>query len=208
MDGELCDTQCSYVLALEYGVADNREAAAFHLLRKTRELGHKVGTGFFGTGLLNMALSKAGYPEDAYKLMLQTAFPSWLYPVTQGATSIWEHWDSYTVEKGFGGYNAMNSFNHYSLGSVLSWMYEWILGIRREEENPGYSHFRLEPCIGDLTYAGGSVSSPYGTLRSSWEKKEGVLIYSCEIPPNTGATLILPDGQIKELGSGSYCFAC
>lgn len=208
MDGELCDTQCSYVLALEYGVADNREAAASHLLRKTRELGHKVGTGFFGTGLLNMALSKAGYPEDAYKLMLQTAFPSWLYPVTQGATSIWEHWDSYTVEKGFGGYNAMNSFNHYSLGSVLSWMYEWILGIRREEENPGYSHFRLEPCIGDLTYAGGSVSSPYGTIRSSWEKKEGVLIYSCEIPPNTGATLILPDGQIKELGSGSYCFAC
>ena len=76
MDGELCDTQCSYVLALEYGVADNREAAASHLLRKTRELGHKVGTGFFGTGLLNMALSKAGYPEDAYKLMLQTAFPS------------------------------------------------------------------------------------------------------------------------------------
>ena len=97
MDGELCDTQCSYVLALEYGVADNREAAASHLMRKTRELGHKVGTGFFGTGLLNMALSKAGYPEDAYKLMLQTAFPSWLYPVTQeppayGNTGIPTRW--------------------------------------------------------------------------------------------------------------------
>lgn len=205
-DGELCDTQCSYVLALEYGVVRDREKAAAHLLRKTRELGHTVGTGFFGTGLLNQALSKAGYTQDAYKLMLQTAFPSWLYPVTQGATSIWEHWDSYTVDRGFGGYNAMNSFNHYSLGSVLSWMYEWILGIRREEEHPGYSHFHLEPCIGELEMARGSVSSPYGTIRSGWEKKDGRLKYFCEIPPNTGATLVLPDGQMHELGSGSYCF--
>lgn len=206
MEGEVCDTQCSYVLALEFGVAADRKSAAGHLLRKTRELSHTVGTGFFGTGLLNMALSKAGYAEDAYRLMLQTEFPSWLYPVTQGATSIWEHWDSYTKERGFGGYNAMNSFNHYSLGSVLSWMYEWILGIRKEEAYPGYSHFRLEPCVGTLDYAGGSVSSPYGTIRSAWKKQDGRLEYSCEIPPNSKATLVLPDGQVHELGSGSYCF--
>lgn len=206
MEGEPCDTQCSYVLALEFSVAENRESAAEHLLRKTRELSHTVGTGFFGTGLLNTALSKAGYTQDAYRLMLQTAFPSWLYPVTQGATSIWEHWDSYTQERGFGGYNAMNSFNHYSLGSVLSWMYEWILGIRREDAYPGYSHFRLEPCTGPLEYARGSVSSPYGTIRSGWKKQDGGIVYTCEIPPNTGATLVLPDGQMHELGSGSYCF--
>lgn len=124
---------------------------------------------------MNQALSKAGYTQDAYKLMLQTVFPSWLYPVTQGATSIWEHWDSYTVDRGFGGYNTMNSFNHYSLGSVLSWMYEWILGIRREEAHPGYRHFRLEPCIGELEKARGSVSSPYGTIRSGWERRTAVL---------------------------------
>ena len=110
------------------------------------------------------------------------------------------------MDRGFGGYNTMNSFNHYSLGSVLSWMYEWILGIRREEAHPGYRHFRLEPCIGELEKARGSVSSPYGTIRSGWEKKDGRLKYFCEIPPNTVATLVLPDGQVHELGSGSYCF--
>ena len=126
--------RCSYALGLEYGVIADRKRAEEHLLRKTRELHHTVGTGFFGTGLLNQALTRMGQKEDAYKLMLQTKFPSWLYPVTQGATTIWEHWDSYTEEKGFGGQNAMNSFNHYSLGSVLSWMYQVILGIQRDEK--------------------------------------------------------------------------
>lgn len=106
LEGKPCDTQCSYVLGLQYGVMEDREAAAKHLLRKTRAANHTVGTGFFGTGLLNQALCDTGASEDAYKLMLQTAFPSWLYPVTQGATTIWEHWDSLTEEKGFGGQNA------------------------------------------------------------------------------------------------------
>lgn len=127
------DTQCSYALALEYEVAEDREQMASHLARCVRENDYKVGTGFFGTGLLNRALSRNGYTEEAYRLLLQTQFPSWLYPVTQGATTIWEHWDSYTKEQGFGTYSAMNSFNHYSLGSVLSWMYEDILGIQKQE---------------------------------------------------------------------------
>ena len=90
-------------------------------------------------------LTEQGAVEDAWKMMLQTAFPSWLYPVTQGATTIWEHWDSYTKEKGFGGQNAMNSFNHYSLGSVLSWLYHTGLGIQRDETKPGYQHILLKP---------------------------------------------------------------
>ena len=102
-DGKLCDTQCSYVLGLEYGVAakEVREAFGKHLVRKTREAGHTVGTGFFGTGLLNQALTNQGYTQDAYENLLQTKYPSWLYPVTQGATTIWERWDSYTRERGF-----------------------------------------------------------------------------------------------------------
>ena len=85
-------------------------------------------------------LSKGGYPEAAQKTITQTTFPSWLYPVTQGATTIWERWNSFTRENGFGGNNSMNSFNHYSLGSVLSWLYENTLGIQRDEEYPGYKH--------------------------------------------------------------------
>lgn len=147
-----------------------------------------------------------GQTEDAYKLMLQTQFPSWLYPVTQGATTIWEHWDSYTEEKGFGGQNAMNSFNHYSLGSVLSWMYQVILGIQRDEKCPGYEHFLLKPEIGPLKFARGSVASPYGMIRAGWKKEKSQVKYHCEIPANTEATIYLPDGTRKELGSGVYEF--
>lgn len=206
LEGEVCDTQCSYALGLEYGVIEDREAAGSHLIRKTRELEHTVGTGFFGTGLLNQALTGLGQTEDAYKLMLQTRFPSWLYPVTQGATTIWEHWDSFTEEKGFGGQNAMNSFNHYSLGSVLSWMYHVILGIRRDEEQPGYKHMILKPEAGPLAYAEGSVNSPYGVIRAGWRKENGNFIYHCEVPVNTTAAVYLPDGSVREVGSGKYSF--
>lgn len=206
MEQGICDTQCSYVLGLEYGVAEDRKSAQAHLLRKTRELNHTVGTGFFGTGLLNMALTEAGNTEDAYRMMLQTQFPSWLYPVTQGATTIWEHWDSFTLEKGFGGMNAMNSFNHYSLGSVLSWLYHVVLGIRRDDGHPGYQHFLLKPEFGPLSYAEGSVSSPYGMIQAGWERKDDAVVYRVEIPVNTTASLYLQDGTKSELGSGMYEF--
>lgn len=206
LSGEPCDTQTSYVLGLEYDVAVDRKNAAAQLSRRVREDGHTVRTGFFGTGPLNRTLSLAGYTEDAYSLMLQTAFPSWLYPVTQGATTIWEHWDSYTKEKGFGGQNAMNSFNHYSLGSVVAWLYETVLGIRREEAHPGYEHFILEPKVGPLGFAKGAVETPYGPVRAGWEKKDRKVTYTCRIPANAEASLVLPDGTSRELGSGEYSF--
>lgn len=205
-DGKLCDTQCSYVLGLEYGVAakEVREAFGKHLVRKSREAGHTVGTGFFGTGLLNQALTNQGYTQDAYENLLQTKYPSWLYPVTQGATTIWERWDSYTRERGFGGQNAMNSFNHYSLGSVLSWMYHVILGIQRDESAPGGRHFILKPETGGLAYARGSVSSPYGVIRAGWERKGEKVVYRFEIPVNTSASLMLPGKETVLYGSGCY----
>ena len=125
-DGALCDTQTSYTLGIAYGVMDDKAAAGRLLQECVERAGDTIETGFFGTGLINQALCDCGYSQTAEKLMLQTAFPSWLYPVTQGATTIWERWDSYTKEKGFGGQNAMNSFNHYSLGSVLSWLYHHV----------------------------------------------------------------------------------
>jgi alpha-L-rhamnosidase len=206
MNGEKCDTQCSYALPMEYGVMDEMGKAAEHLARRTKELGFTVGTGFFGTGLINNALSKSGYIQEAFNLMLQMGFPSWLFPVTQGATTIWEQWDSFSDERGFGNYNTMNSFNHYALGSVLSWMYEWILGIKKHDVCHGYRHFTLQPCIHALDYAEGSVSSPYGIIKSGWRKDGGRFEYRCEIPVNTNATLMLPNAGVMELGSGIYKF--
>lgn len=204
--GDNCDTQCSYALPIAYGIADNPKAMAAHLSRKVRENGYRVGTGFFGTGLVSKALSDHGFRDEAWRMLLQRAFPSWLYPVTQGATTIWEHWDSYTEENGFGDYNAMNSFNHYSLGSVLSWMYDEILGIQRQEEYPGFTHFLLKPDVRMLDYASGSVASPAGTIESGWKRENGMIHYICTIPANTSATLVLPDGSERELGSGHYVF--
>ena len=204
--GELCDTQCSYALALAFGIADDPVRMSAHLARKVKENGYCVSTGFFGTGLLNRALSQNGYHDEAWQMLLQRSFPSWLYPVTQGATTIWEHWDSYTEENGFGEYNTMNSFNHYSLGSVLSWMYDEILGIQRQEQYPGFSHFTLRPDVHMLDFANGSVASPAGTIESGWTRENGCIRYACTIPANTSATLTLPDGSIHELGSGHYEF--
>lgn len=206
MDGKICDTQCSYVLGLEYGIITDIQSAGEHLARKVKDKDYTVGTGFFGTGLLNPALTHVGKTSEAYKLLLQTNCPSWLYPVTQGATSIWEHWDSYTKEKGFGGQNSMNSFNHYSLGSVLSWMYHVILGIQRDENTPGFTHFILKPEMGPLEFASGTVVVPQGVIRAGWKKIENQVEYTCSVPVNTTAELFLPDGRKETLGSGTYTF--
>lgn len=207
-DGSLCDVQGSYSIGLSCGVfAPEYEEKAFaHLARVTEEAGCTVQAGFFGTGPINPMLSKGGYPDLARKTMLQTACPSWLYPVTQGATTIWERWDSFTREKGFGGNNSMNSFNHYSLGSVLSWLYENVLGIRRDEEKPGFKHFTLKPEMGDLSFAKGGIETPHGRIESAWEETPEGYRYTCTVPENTTATLIL-NGESKELGSGRYEFA-
>jgi len=213
LSGEENDTQCAYAIALSYGVLEDKyvEKAKANLVRKTEEVRNKLYTGFFGTGLLNPMLCEAGRADLAYKLMTQTAFPSWLYPVTQGATTIWERWNSYTKENGFGGNNSMNSFNHYSLGSVLSWIYESVLGIKRDEEKPGYEHFTLAPEIMELDFASGGFETNYGKIFSGWERIESEdgeykYHYHCQIPENTRCTLILPGQAAIELGSGGYDF--
>ena len=206
-DGSLCDVQGSYSVALSCDVfgREYKEKAYAHLARTTEEGNYTVQSGFFGTGPINPMLSEGGYTEIAQKAMLQTAYPSWLYPVTQGATTIWERWDSYTHENGFGGNNSMNSFNHYSLGSVLSWLYENMLGIQRDEKNPGFKHFILKPEMRALGFAKGGIDTPHGRIESAWEKTETGYRYTCTVPENTAATLIL-EGNQCELGSGNYTF--
>lgn len=106
---------------------------------------YSLMTGFIGTAWISKALSDHGYHETAYRLLQNTNYPSWLYPVRQGATTIWERLNSYTLEDGFGVNNSMNSFNHYSFGAVGAWMFNHSLGIERDVDFPGFKHFVLQP---------------------------------------------------------------
>ena len=124
---------------------------------------------------------------------MRSRHPSWLYPVINGATSIWERWNSYTIENGFSGQNRMNSFNHYSLGAVGSWMMGYQAGIQRGEE-PGFKHFVLQPTPGgSFTYLNAAYDSILGTIKSNWTAKDGKITgYEAVVPANTKATLYLP----------------
>ena len=165
-------------------------------------------TGFITTAWISKALSDNGYSDLAYRLLQQTSYPSWLYPVTQGATTIWERLDSYTIERGFGGNNSMNSFNHYSFGAVGQWLIAYSLGIDRDENAPGFKHFVLHPVPDpnrQMTYARGWYDSREGRIESSWEyQSDGSVKYSFVIPEGCTATLKLPGRPDEELSAGKY----
>lgn len=207
IDGTLNDTQGGYSIGLGFDMfaEEYRQKAFAHLARTSSEAGYTVTTGFFGTSPINPMLSEGGYAEDAYKMMTSTAFPSWLFPVMQGATTIWEHWDSFTADKGFGEYNSMNSFNHYSLGAVVNWLYEYVLGIQRDISSAGYGHFILKPDLIGFKSARGGFETPYGRIEVSYEINGEKCVYNCTVPENTTAKLILPNIS-QTLGSGKYTF--
>lgn len=220
--GALVDNQASYAIPLAFNVFDeeNKPYAVDYLVESIeRENMDELGvmrpelslmTGFIGTASLGDALSTNGESELMYEVLQQTSYPSWLYSVLNGATSIWERLNSYTVENGFSGNNTMNSFNHYSFGAVGSWMYNYSLGIQRDLG--GYKYFILQPTpdpSGQMTYAKGYYDSMYGRIESSWEVKGDKLIYKATVPPNTTAYLKLPVcGEEQTLESGSYTFEC
>ena len=201
--GEINDTQCSYAQPLFYGIVEDAARAAKLLNEKTIALDYTLTTGFVGTQCISAALSDNGYAETAYKLLRQTKFPSWLYSITQGATSIWERWNSYTVENGFGGNNNMNSFNHYSLGAVGAWLYSRVLGIMPGEAG-GYKDFVLKPCFGGLEFAKGHYDCEYGRISSAWEKTDSGYKWKVEIPEGTSALLLMPGGKQAKVNAGVY----
>lgn len=215
--GDTIDTQTSYVLPLVFDVIDenNKEKILLNFIETiTRE--YKTGnetiyppyslmTGFIGTAWINKTLSDNGYADMAYKLLQQTSYPSWLYPVEQGATTIWERLNSYTHVDGFGGNNRMNSFNHYSFGAVASWMYNHSLGIERDGNSPGFKHFLLKPepdPTEGISFAKGYYDSMYGRIESSWEMKDDACYYCFSIPANTTATLLLKAGNVDDIKMG------
>jgi alpha-L-rhamnosidase len=197
------DTQTSYALPLAFNILNekNREAALANFVA-TICPSYSLMTGFIGTAWINKALSDNGYSDMAYRLLQQTTYPSWLYPVEQGATTIWERLNSYTHTDGFGGNNRMNSFNHYSFGSVGAWMYNYSLGIERDVNSPGFKHFILQPepdPTGVMTYAKGHYDSMYGRIESGWEMTGKHCRYRFTIPANTSATLYLKAFDVKDI---------
>lgn len=212
--GELIDTQASYAIPLAFGVFNekNKPHAVAHLVatikrENTDDSGVKrpaysLMTGFIGTASLMQALSDNGHDDVAYRMLQQESYPSWLYSVVNGATTIWERLNSYTVEDGFGGNNSMNSFNHYSFGAVAAWMYNYSLGIERDPESPGFKHFILQPTpdpTGQMTYAEGYVDTMYGKIESNWTLEDGRWTYTFSVPANTTATLHLPAASAKKV---------
>lgn len=189
----LQDTETSYIMPLYIGLTPNREQATQHLLQALERNNHLLSTGFVGTPWLCKVLSANGQTAEAYRLFQERRFPSWLYPVTQGATTIWERWNSYTLEQGFGPVD-MNSFNHYSYGAIEEWMMEYSLGIKADSEQAGYKHFTLQPQVGGtFSYIRGSLRTVYGLIESSWQRQaDGTVVYKFTVPANTTATLSLP----------------
>ncbi|MCK9208368.1 MAG: glycoside hydrolase family 78 protein [Salinivirgaceae bacterium] len=204
--GKIIDTQTSYVLPFAFNIFNekNVKAAMGNFVNTITRINrtdqnvecpsYSLMTGFIGTAWVSKALSDNGYSDLAYRLLQQTTYPSWLYPIEQGATTIWERLNSYTHTDGFGGNNGMNSFNHYSFGAVGAWMYNYSLGITRDESTPGFKHFILQPepdTTGKMTYAKGFYDSMYGRIESSWERKDSTCNYRFVVPANTTATVYL-----------------
>jgi alpha-L-rhamnosidase len=203
-------TQTAYSLAIAFDLLPENlvPAAAKYLAEDVRKMRH-LTTGFVGTPLLCKTLSNQGYEELAFLLLNRKEYPSWLYPVTQGATTIWERWDGQKPDGTFQTVG-MNSFNHYAYGAIGEWLYTYIAGIRIDEQNPGYKHFYLEPHPGGgFTHAAAEHQTMYGKIKSEWKIEGENFMYEVEIPSNTTATVILP-GKEKEpqkLGSGKYSFS-
>lgn len=198
-------SQTACLLALKLDLLPNRAATERTLKTLTDKIeanGNKLSTGFVGTAILNQTLSSYGATSVAYNLLMQRDNPSWLYSIDQGATTIWERWDSYTREKGFNTV-VMNSFNHYSYGAVAEWLFTTVAGIDADPGNPGYKHILLSPSPDNraqlpkgqkrMTWAKATYGSPYGDISSAWTVEgEGSVTYRFTIPANTTATLILP----------------
>ncbi|MPY39820.1 Bacterial alpha-L-rhamnosidase [Streptomyces phyllanthi] len=165
-----------------------------------------LSVGFLGVNVLAPVLTDEGRADLAYKLLHQDALPSWLYSVRNGATTVWERWNSYSEDDGFGPVS-MNSFNHYAYGAIMEWMYAYMAGIARDPDSPGFKHFVLQPHLdptGRITRVSGSYESPYGEIRSEWALDDAgrTLLYDAVVPANSEATLRLPAASADAVREG------
>jgi alpha-L-rhamnosidase len=231
------DTQCVYAMALKFELLPDalRPRAVQHLADDIAAHGGHLTTGFVGVSYLLPVLTAGRRLDTAYALLTQDTFPSWLFSVKQGATTIWERWDGWTPDKGFQN-PGMNSFNHYSLGSCGEWLYDTAAGIGWDARAPGYRRMVLHPRPGGgLTFVRATRQTMYGQVDSAWKVADGKFQFDVTVPANTAARVILPvtdAAQVTEggqriaevadvkisaptereatldVGSGTYHFAC
>ena len=197
-------TQTAYVLALCFKLLPENlvPVVAKRLADDVNHFGH-LTTGFVGTPLLCQALSDYGYPDVAYKLLLNKRYPSWLYPVTKGATTIWERWDCIKPDGSFQDVG-MNSFNHYAYGAVGNWLYQTVAGLQEDPAVAGYKKIVVKPMPTEqLQFARANYHSIYGEIRSGWERKEDAFVQTVAIPANTSAKIYLlanDEASVSESG--------
>ena len=193
------DCTTVYTLAIVFGLldADVERLAGKRLADLVAASGHRISTGFAGTPYVCEALARTGHLDDAYGLLMQRECPSWLYPVTMGATTIWERWDS-MLPDGSINPGEMTSFNHYALGAVADWLHRTVAGIAPLE--PGYSRVLVAPRPGGgLTWASGSLETRHGTVSVRWEVTDDGLVVDATLPDGVTGVLSLPDGTEREL---------
>jgi alpha-L-rhamnosidase len=193
-------TQTAYVLALQFDLLPEelRPVAAKRLADEIRERKH-LTTGFLGTPYLCHVLSRYGYLDEAYLLLNREEYPSWLYPVKQGATTIWERWDGQRPDGSFQT-PEMNSFNHYAYGAIGEWMYRVMAGIGIDEAASGYKHVLIQPRPGGgFTRVKASHETMYGKVSSAWAFEGGRFELAIEVPPNTRATVRLPGAKLADV---------
>ncbi|MFF9542527.1 glycoside hydrolase family 78 protein [Streptomyces albidoflavus] len=201
----MSDAPTAYALALCFDLLptpEQRAHAGNRLASLVKANGHRIATGFVGTPLVCDALSATGHLETAYRLLLQRECPSWLYPVTMGATTIWERWDS-LLPDGSVNPSGMTSFNHYALGAVADWLHRTVAGLAPAA--PGYRRLRIAPRPGGgLTRAGARLETPYGLAEVSWTLTGDELSVEAQVPPNTKAEVHLPGQEELDVGSGTH----
>jgi len=230
------NTQTAYALALMFDLLpeEQRPGAAQRLVQDIRRRGNHLSTGFVGTPYLCHVLSQFGHLDVAYDLLNQDTYPSWLYPVRQGATTIWERWDGIKPDGTFQD-AGMNSFNHYAYGAIGEWMYRVVAGLDVDPQAPGYKHVLIQPRPGGgLMHARATLETLYGVAASGWQVDGDRVTVTAVVPANTTATVRLPeaadaevteggsvlgaadgivrvsadgDDLVVEVGSGSYMFA-
>ncbi len=196
-------TQTECVLAAHFKLAPDCQAAADQLACMVTECGIQLQTGFVGTPYLLHVLTDYGYAQLAWSLLLRREYPSWLYPVTKGATTVWEHWDG-IMEDGSFWSSDMNSFNHYAYGAVADWIYGKAAGIAPVEAFPGYEKVRITPLPDErLGWLKCSYQSRHGLIRSEWSRQDGVWRYEIETPVDAVITIA---GKSHEVKKGTYLF--
>jgi len=197
-------TQTAYLLTLQFDLLpeDQRQQLAERLVQNIKDYGNHLTTGFLGTPFLCHILTRFGYDDMAYTLLLQDTYPSWLYPVKKGATTIWERWDGIKAD-GEMQSPTMNSFNHYSYGAIGDWMYRVMAGINTDQKETGYKKIIIAPHPGgNLTMVNANLETVYGHVNSEWQINNNVMNMTVTIPANSTAEVVLPKAAQTDVTEG------